>query len=217
MASMVVSASTGVLSSLLSKLSVLLSDQYMQRKGVRRDIELLSCELTNMNAALEKLSDMENLDGQTKVWRDKVREMGYDIEDCIDIFMHQLGQGDDKDGLFHKIARKIRELRLHYQLANMIHDIKGRVEEQSKIRDRYRIDESISTSRVVVEVDPRLPALFEDAERLVGIDGPREEITKLLIEEGGKFSGQLKVVSIVGFGGLGKTTFANQVHAKNKK
>ena len=93
--------------------------------------------------------------------------------------------------LFHKIARKIRELRLHYQLANMIHDIKGRVEEQSKIRDRYRIDESISTSRVVVEVDPKLPALFEDAERLVGIDGPREEITKLLIEEDGSLSGHL--------------------------
>ena len=94
MAGMAVSAATGVLSSLLSKLSELLTEQYMQRKGVRRDIELLSCELTNMNAALEKLSDMENLDGQTKVWRDKVREMGYDIEDCIDIFMHQLGQGD---------------------------------------------------------------------------------------------------------------------------
>ena len=122
-----------------------------------------------------------------------------------------------KEMLFHKIARKIRELRLHYQLANMIHDIKARVEEQSKIRDRYRIDESISTSRVVVEVDPRLPALFEDAERLVAIDAPREEITKLLIEEDGSLSGQLKVVSIVGFGGLGKATFANQVHAKNKK
>ena len=67
-----------------------------------------------------------------------------------------------------------------------------------------------------MEVDPKLPALFEDAERLVGIDGPREEITKLLIEEDGSLSGQLKVVSIVGFGGLGKTTLANQVHAKIK-
>jgi len=218
MAGMAVSAATGVLSSLLSKLSELLTEQYMQRKGVRRDIEFLCRELTDMNAALEKLSGMEKLDVQTKVWRDKVREMAYDIEDCIDIFMHRLGlgQGDDKDGLFHKIVGKVRELRMHYQLANMIQDIKARVEEQSKIRDRYRIDESISTSRVVVEVDPRLPALFVDAKRLVGIDGPREEISKLLMGEGGSHSGQLKVLSIVGFGGLGKTTLANQVYSKLK-
>ena len=52
------SASTGVMNSLLSKLSILLSDQYKQLKGVRKDIEFLSRELVDMNAALEKLADM---------------------------------------------------------------------------------------------------------------------------------------------------------------
>jgi len=88
MAGMVVSAATGVLSSLLSELSDLLTDLYKQRKGVRRDIEFLCSELTDMNGALEKLAGMEKLDIQTKVWRDKVREMAYDIEDSVDIFMH---------------------------------------------------------------------------------------------------------------------------------
>nr|CAB3462041.1 unnamed protein product [Digitaria exilis] len=73
MASTMVSASTGVMGSLLSKLSMLLSDQYMQLKRVRMDMQFLSRELTDMNAALEKLADMEKLDIQTKVWRDKVR------------------------------------------------------------------------------------------------------------------------------------------------
>ncbi|CAN6333889.1 unnamed protein product [Urochloa humidicola] len=41
---MEVSASTGVMNSLLSKLSTLLSDQYKQLKGVRKDIEFLSRE-----------------------------------------------------------------------------------------------------------------------------------------------------------------------------
>ena len=91
MAGIVVSASTGVMNSLLSKLSTLLSDQYKQLKGVRKDIEFLSRELVDMNAALEKLADMEKMDVQTKVWRDKVCEMAYDIEDCIDVFMHHLG------------------------------------------------------------------------------------------------------------------------------
>ena len=212
MAGMAVSAATGVMISLLSKLSLLLSDQYRQLKGVRRDIEFLNCELTDMNAALEKLAGMDKLDVQTKAWRDKVREMAYDIEDCIDIFMHQHGQGDDKDSLVNKTARKITKLRARYQIANKIQELKARVEEQSQSRDRYRIHESISKSGVV-EVDPRLPALFEDAKRLVGIDGPQSEIIKLLLEGDGD-PGQLKVVSIVGFGGLGKTTLANQVHAK---
>ncbi|CAN6342804.1 unnamed protein product [Urochloa humidicola] len=216
MAGIAVTASTGVMNSLLSKLSMLLSDQYKQLKGVRKDIEFLSRELIDMNAALEKLADTEKLDGQTKVWRNKVREMAYDIEDCIDVFMHHHGEGDEKDGLFHKTGRKIRKLRARYQISGMIQDLKARVEEHSQSRDRYKIDESISKD-TVVEVDPRLPALFEDAKRLVGIDGPREEITKWLMEESDSDSGQLvKVVSIVGFGGLSKTTLANQVYRKIK-
>jgi hypothetical protein len=221
MAGMVVSAATGALSSLLSKLSDLLTDQYKQRKGVRRDIEFLRRELTDMNAALEKLADMEKLDAQTKVWRDNVREMAYDIEDSIDIFMLKFGQGeddDDNDGLFRRIVGKVRELRLHYQFADKIQELRARVEEQSQSRERYRIDGSISESRVVVEVDPRLPALFEDAKRLVGVDGPREEIIERLMGEDDRHcSRQCEVLSIVGFGGLGKTTPANQVYSKNQE
>jgi dGTP triphosphohydrolase len=141
MEAIVVTAATGVMSSLLCKLSLLLSDQYKNLKGVRRDIKFLSDELTEMNAALEKLAAMDKLDCQKKVWRDKVREMAYDIEDCIDIFMHQLDEGDDKDGIFHKTARKIRKLRVRHQIASKIQELKTRVVEQSESLGRYKIDE----------------------------------------------------------------------------
>ena len=137
MAGIAVSAATGVMISLLSKLSLLLSDQYRQLKGVRRDIEFLNRELTDMNAALEKLAGMDKLDVQMKAWRDKVREMAYDIEDCIDIFMHQHGQGDDKDSLVNKTARKITKLRARYQIANKI--------QSSKLVLRSRVKAEIGT------------------------------------------------------------------------
>jgi Holliday junction resolvasome RuvABC ATP-dependent DNA helicase subunit len=59
-----------------------------------------------------------------------------------------------------------------------------------------------------VAIDPRISEIYVCAADLVGIDGPREELVNLLIDTKKK----LKVVSIVGFGGLGKTTLAKQVY-----
>jgi disease resistance protein RPM1 len=58
-------------------------------------------------------------------------------------------------------------------------------------------------------------ALYEDAAKLVGIDSPAEEIIEKLSMEGEGASAQkLRLVSIVGPGGMGKTTLANAVHQK---
>ena len=59
------------------------------------------------------------------------------------------------------------------------------------------------------KVDPRLRAVYKDATELVGMDGPRDELVKWLNEKQGDES--LKFVSVVGYGGLGKTTLANQI------
>jgi hypothetical protein len=98
MAGFIVSASTGVMNSLLCKLGTLLSDEYKLLKGVRKEIGILRDELSSMNSLLHKLADVDDLDIQKKEWRNKVRELAYDIEDCIDIFIHQLCHSDGKKG-----------------------------------------------------------------------------------------------------------------------
>jgi hypothetical protein len=60
-------------------------------------------------------------------------------------------------------------------------------------------------------------ALFKDKREIIGIDEPRDELIKKMTGKDDGVSNcmqTLKIVSIFGFGGLGKTTLAKAVYNK---
>lgn len=221
MAGAMVSASTGVMNSLLGKLSALLEKEYAKYKNFKSDVQFLRNELSSMSAVLQKYSMLEEPDVQVKVWMKEVRELAYDIEDCIDTFMihaeHQPDEPSGIKGFVRKNIRKVKKLASHLKIANEIQELKKLVVDASERRARYKLDETLSITSDVT-IDPRIPAFYAEASGLVGIDPPTDKIIHMLMEEqgGSVLAQQLKVVSIVGFGGLGKTTLANQVYHKIK-
>jgi disease resistance protein RPM1 len=204
-----VSASTGAVNSLLGKLTTLMGEEYGKLKGIRKEVVSLEEEFRSMKALLEKLADMDELDAPAKEWRNQVKDMSYDIEDCIDDFMHHFGKHDATDGFVKKTAKLLKKLRARHQIASKIQEIKVRMKEVNERRMRYRLDYHTSKP-TFVPVDPRVVAIYAEAAGLVGIDIPADELTAMLMGE----EEELKVASIVGFGGLGKTTLANQVYRK---
>jgi hypothetical protein len=213
MEGIMVSVATGAMNSLLDKLTMLLGKEFRLHNGVKRDIAFLKDELSCINALLEKLANMEVLDLQMKVWRKQVREMAYDIEDCIDDYMRRPDRQRSSGviGFFRVYVQKVKELVGRHGVAQQIKELKDRIVEVKHRRKRYKLDSEVDRgTNNVLSIDPRLPALYVESSDLVGIDIPRDQLINML--DDGEPS--LKVISIAGLGGLGKTTLANEAYKK---
>lgn len=105
------------------------------------------------------------------------------------------------------------------QIATAIKEIKKQVQDVAARHERYKADGVFANLRGaatrITTVDPLLVALYEDKQRLVGINKARDQLIERLRMDY-DVSSQPKILSIVGFGGLGKTTLAKAVYDKLK-
>ncbi|EAZ20824.1 hypothetical protein OsJ_36450 [Oryza sativa Japonica Group] len=207
---------TGAMNTLLPKLGELLVGEYKLQKGVKGEIEELEKELKGMTAALHKVAEtpVDQLDQQVKIWASEVRELSYDIEDAIDTFMLKC-KGHEPATSFKKVTNLFNKFKTNHQIHGVIKDIMDQVKKVSERRDRCRVDD-IAARPTVVDVDSRLEAMYRKATKLIGISKPKNELTKQLLEYDGSSSQQSNIISIVGFGGLGKTTLANSLFQELK-
>ncbi|VAI79437.1 unnamed protein product [Triticum turgidum subsp. durum] len=218
---------TAAMGSLLPKLFELLHGEYKLQKGVKKDVQFLEREMRSIDAALRKVAMVprDKLDDNSKIWANDVRELAYEMEDVVERFMvgvqgfEPAANPDGFKGFVKKVASLFTKGKARHQIADAIKGIKDQVQQVADRRDRYKIDDVEATllaaSTMVDPLDPRLMVQFKDQRELVGIEGPRDELIKRLAGEDGCVSRQqLKILSIFGFGGLGKTTLARAVYDK---
>ncbi|GJN04520.1 hypothetical protein PR202_ga22074 [Eleusine coracana subsp. coracana] len=205
--------------SLLMKLGGLLADECARLKGVQGEVLSLQSELKSMYALLQKCATREKLDVQVKAWTKEVRELVYDFEDGVNMFVHEIGTEEHPGGIkgfFSSILHRLKTLGTRHNIAEKIQELKSRVIEVGEQRERYMFDDGSTSSSndQAIDIDPRLSAIFAEQADLVGIDAPRDELVRRLVEGKARHMKRCMVLSIFGIGGLGKTTLAHEVRRK---
>lgn len=215
-------ASGAAIKSLLTKLGSLLAQEYALISGVRGDVQFINDELASMLAFLSNLQHSnEGHDEQTEDWMKQVREVAYDIEDCIDDFTHSLDPDRRGDDCWSKLLRALYEIRTCWPRRNIaakIAQLKERARDVGERRGRYGVSNPVpagkgikNTMTMVGHGHGHYPADHQEvARRLVSIDKPvgvsdMHSLETWITSDENK---KLGVLSIFGFGGVGKTTAA---------
>ncbi|CAN6334243.1 unnamed protein product [Urochloa humidicola] len=218
---LVLSVATGALKPILKKLPAVLLDEYKRFKGAPDEVKSLTKELETMDAFLLNMSEEEDPDPQDSSWMKEVRELSYDMEDSLDEFLLCVhDKSADPKGFMNKGKKLASRLMTRRDIAKVIEGLKKQVKEVGERNQRYKNRSTTTKTTGYKTVDQRALHIYKDASLLVGIKRPKEELIQFL--KGGNHRGlaassqQLKAVSIVGDGGIGKSTLADQVYKELK-
>jgi len=193
------SSSLGAMGSLLGKLGSLLvspGDQLPDTlKPQKEKLQILKQDLEEMNTMLGNLSKVQAPNTMAKLWMNEVRDLSYDIEDYIDKTMSPSNTGE-------------KNQEIPFEIEEFVTLVKH-------ARDRYsRYDlgrwASSPAMPMVADGQVRLPTLSGQAiTDLVGINDATTKLIKLLSNDAEQ---GMKVVSVLGPAGVGKSTLAKQVY-----
>ncbi|KAL3497929.1 hypothetical protein ACH5RR_040661 [Cinchona calisaya] len=201
---------------LLQQISTFLLTQSTRLGGLEQKIQFLKDELGSMRAFLRYAELKQDDVSELKEWVGQVREVAYDTQDLLDEFIMRFARDrpDGFSGCIHNFYCSIKNIRARHRISSTIENMKCRVKDISKRHKRYRSDYGLSEKgssfadvEDVVSHFRGNALLLEEAE-LVGIENPKRELISQILDG----SSNLKVVSVVGMGGMGKTTLVKRVY-----
>lgn len=191
--------------------------------GVKDELKKLKDTLELIEAKTSDAERKQLNDAEVSLWLKRLKGAAYDADDVLDEYSYEAMRRSEKNSKVKDFFSSSNQVRFRFKMAHKIKAINKQFHQIASDMKRFSFDStSYGTSRYddqTIERRKRLTAsFFGDDLKFVGREHDKSEIIKMLttsISSSSVNSNQqenVSVMSIVGMGGLGKTTLAQSIY-----
>ncbi|XP_043817102.1 putative disease resistance RPP13-like protein 1 [Manihot esculenta] len=207
---------------LFDRLSSIDLKKYVGQGQVLAQLKKWEKMLQRIYVVLEDAEEKQTADQSVEIWLSDLRDLAHDLEDIMDELATEVQRRklEDKpvrpNDKVHKLLSamcgganlNLNTIKFNAEMVAKIEETSARLDEIIKQKDELHLAES---NRRVSHVTERPPStsLVNEA-KVYGREEDKKAMLKLLNAE--TSDAQVSVISIVGMGGLGKTTLAQLVY-----
>ncbi|XP_026438496.1 disease resistance protein RGA2-like [Papaver somniferum] len=216
---------------IMKKLLPVIGQQIGRGWGVKEDLKKLGKTLESIQALISDAEEKQITDATVRLWLRRLKDIVYDADDFMDEFNYETMRLCERGSqLKHKVrdcmTKSSNPLVFLSMMADKIQAINKSLDSIYNDKVRYSLNvtnDGCQVDQIIANCN-RITTSIVDDSVLIGRKGATLEIVKMLTNKWlpsmststaphhSSLEGQLSALSIVGMGGLGKTSLAQLVY-----